>query len=207
MILNINDIDKSIYLKKKSKKFGIIYKIENKLNSDYYIGSSNNIYKRYYTHIRDIRKNNNTCVKLVRAAQKYGEDNFEFSILAKCPIEYTIKLEQWFLDNLSPKYNIAKIAGSNHGIKRSEKFKKIKSKSQKNNWLNFDYRNHHLDKLSLNWKSGSNHRMAKINEEKASKIKKLLSDGKNCVEVSRLLDVGYHIVKDIKRNKTWKNVK
>ena len=111
------------------------------------------------------------------------------------------------LDNLKPKYNIAKIAGSNYGIKRSEKVKKLKSESQKNKWLDKDYRNHHLSKLSTNWRGGSEHRMAKINEEKVLEIKDLLKKGFNAVQVSNSLGVSYHIVKDIKRNKTWKNVK
>jgi group I intron endonuclease len=207
MILNVSNTDKSMHIKKNSAKFGIIYKIENKINSDFYIGSTNNLYKRYYTHINDIRTSSKTCVRLIRAAHKYGEDNLQFSILAKCPTEYTLKLEQWFLDNLKPKYNIAKIAGSNYGIKRSEEVKKAKSESQKNKWLDDDYRNHHLSKLSNNWKGGSKHHMAKVNEEKVAEIKDLFRKGFKPLEVSKFLGVSYYTVKDIKRNKTWKNVK
>jgi group I intron endonuclease len=205
MILGVSHKEKELFLTKKSKKFGIVYKIKNNINSDFYIGSTCNLYKRYYTHLRDIRSNKKTCVKLVRAANKYDEDNFEFNIIAKCPPEYVLKLEQWFLDNLKPKYNVAKVAGSNEGIKRTEECKKAKAIQQKEKWLDENYRNHHLESLSNNWKSGSGHRMAKINEQVAKEVKDLIKLGKSCKEIKELKNISIHIVKDIKRGKTWKN--
>ena len=153
-----------------------------------------------------MKTNKKSCVKLNRAAQKYGFDNFKFEIIARCPFEYVLKLEQWFITNLNPEYNIAKFAGSNLGIKRSTEVKLQRSMIQKKNWLNDEYRQHHLDKLSLNWKLGSNHKGAKIDEAVVIKIKILISQLKTSVEIANELNVGYHTVKDIKRNKTWKHV-
>jgi group I intron endonuclease len=204
MLLNISNKDKQEYFSKK-KKGGIVYKITNILDNNFYIGSSTNLNKRYYTHLNDMRTEKKTCIKLNRAVKKYNESNFKFEILAKCPIEYVIKLEQWFISNLNPHYNIAKIAGSNLGIKRSKKVKKERSKIQKLNWTKEDYRTRHIEKLSLNWKKGSLHKLAKVNEEVAKNIKMLLNS-KTCLEVSNELNISVYIIKDIKRNKTWRHV-
>ena len=205
MILSISDIDKKTYLCKNCKH-GIVYKITNTLNEDFYIGSSTNLYKRYYTHMNHMRKGIKSCVILNRAAKKYDEKNFSFEILAKCPIEYVIKLEQWFITNLKPHYNVAKIAGSNFGIKRTEEVKLKKSISQKENWKDDDYRSKHLENLSKNWKSGASHRMAKLTEEQVINIKKLLKDGYLPKQISDKLNVSYYSVKDINKGKSWKNI-
>lgn len=205
MILAINYIDKQKFFRKKSKD-GVIYKITNLINGDFYIGSSTNLYKRYYTHLNHMRTSRKTCVKLNRAVQKHGEENFKFEIIARCPVEYVLKLEQWFLINLNPKYNIAKIAGSNLGVKRSEEVRAKRSLIQKENWKNDDYKKHHLEKLSSNWKKGSAHHGAKINDDVVRQIKTLLSEGFTCKDVATRLTVSHHTVKDIKRNKTWKHV-
>ena len=205
MILDITVSDKDKYFRKNSKD-GVIYKITNLINGELYIGSSTNLYKRYYTHLNHMRSQKKTCIKLNRAVNKYGEDNFKFQIIARCPIEYVIRLEQWFISNLYPQYNIAKIAGSNLGIKRSKEVKLERSNIQKKNWDNVEYRKHHLQKLSENWKQGSNHRGAKINESKVIEIKTLLNQSVASVNIANQLNVSLYTVKDIKRGKTWKNV-
>jgi group I intron endonuclease len=147
-----------------------------------------------------------SCIKLTRAAQKYGENNFSFEIIATCPIEYVLKLEQWFITNLNPQYNIAKIAGSNLGIKRTEETKLKKSVSQKEKWKDETYRTKHLENLSKNWRAGANHRMAKLTEEQVIEIKKQLANGFFPKQVADDLKMSYHSVKDIHRGKTWKTI-
>lgn len=205
MVLNITKEDKIKYFKNNCKE-GLIYKIENSLNNDFYIGSTSNLKKRYYTHLYDIRKNKNTCAKLIRASNKYGEQNFIFGIIEKCDVNKLLEREQYYLDKLNPKYNIAKIAGSNLGIKRTEETKLKKSNIQINNWNNDEYRKRHLEQLSKNWKKGSFHKMAKITEKEVKEIKIKLQEGLGSKEISNALNVSYHSVKDIKRNKTWKHV-
>jgi len=87
-----------------------IYKISNTLNSQFYIGSSVNIEQRYKYHLTRLKHNKHPNIHLQRAVNKYGIENFKFEIIQKCPKEYTVKLEQWFLDNLNPTYNICKVA-------------------------------------------------------------------------------------------------
>ncbi len=205
MILNITPEQNNKYFKNNSKG-GVIYKIENTLNKDFYIGSTGNLIKRYYTHLNQIRSNKELCKKLVRAVNKYGEENFIFNIIEECSVENVLIREQYYLNELNPKYNIAKIAGSNLGIKRDEETKLKKSISQKENWLKEDYRKKHLEQLSKNWKKGSNHKMAKITEEIAKEIKIKLIEGLNAKQISEVLSLSYYLVKDIQRNKTWKHV-
>ena len=57
-----------------------IYKIVNKINSHFYIGSTINIKKRIASHKKGLRKGNHHCIFLQRAYNLYGEDSFEFVI-------------------------------------------------------------------------------------------------------------------------------
>lgn len=58
-----------------------IYKITNLINDKCYIGQTNNIKKRHREHFTSLRLNNHFNIHLQRAWNKYGEENFEFSIL------------------------------------------------------------------------------------------------------------------------------
>jgi group I intron endonuclease len=96
-----------------------IYQIKNNFNQKIYLGSSKNLSRRELEHFGSLRRGNHFNKHLQRAYNKYGKDVFEFRILARCPKEYCIKLEQWFLDNLKPLYNIRINATSNKGLKLS----------------------------------------------------------------------------------------
>lgn len=206
MILNISNQEKINCFQKKSKQC-VIYKITNLLNDDFYIGSTINLYQRYRIHLRDIKNNKKTCTKLVRAVNKYKKENFSLTILATSPKEYLLKLEQWFIDNLKPKYNIAPIAGSNFGIKRTEETKLKNSISQKNVWKNEDYRKHSLENLSKNWKAGEKHVMSKVTDLQVIEIKKQLLAKIKMTAISKNLNISLYIIKDIKRGRTWNHIK
>ena len=206
MILAISSESKQKYFSEKQKG-GVVYKITNEVDGKFYIGSTNNLIKRYYTHIHDIRSGKNTCVKLIRAVNKHGEENFKFEIVCECPTDDILKTEQEYIDSLKPHYNVAKIAGSNLGIKRTEEVKLKKSASQKENWKDEAYRTKHLENLSKNWKTGSSHSMAKLTDEQVIEIKKQLASGLLPKQVADKLGLSYHSIKDIHRGPTWKHVK
>ncbi len=92
-----------------------IYKILNKQTSDYYIGSSKNIHKRWTTHKHDLNKNNHHNSFLQRAWNKYGSENFIFEIIEECNIELLLEKEQIYLNN-NPKYNIGLIASGGDNL-------------------------------------------------------------------------------------------
>lgn len=108
--------------KTKLNKSGV-YKITNKVNGKFYIGSATNFYHRFYTHLWGLNNNKHYNKYLQKSWNKYGESSFKFEALATCPQEYLLKLEQWFIDNLKPSYNLSKIAGSMKGHVKSEEAK------------------------------------------------------------------------------------
>lgn len=88
---------------KKQERLCGIYKIENKINSKVYIGQSNNIYKRWYAHKNDLRRNVHDNDYLQHAWNKYGEENFEFSIVELCEnnIDVLNSREQFYIDKFN----------------------------------------------------------------------------------------------------------
>lgn len=68
---------------------------------------------------------------LQRAFNKYGKESFRFEIVAVCPAEYVLKLEQFFIESINPYYNICKVAGSSLGVKRTAEYKKKLSDASK----------------------------------------------------------------------------
>ena len=63
-----------------------IYKIRNKINNKVYIGQSVKIEERWKSHILSSRqeKITNNSQIIHKAINKYGVENFEFSILEEC---------------------------------------------------------------------------------------------------------------------------
>ena len=106
-----------------------IYKITNIVNNHCYIGSAINIEGRWRTHKSFLNKGKHHSIYLQRAWNKYGENNFEFSILEKCEDSLLIEREQFYFEEINPEYNICKIAGSCLGIKFSDESNLKKSLS------------------------------------------------------------------------------
>lgn len=90
----------------KNLNFCGIYMIINIVNSHRYIGSSVNIKKRLFHHRSNLRHNCHSNAHLQNAWNKYGEDNFIFTILEKCDTDVRFKREQYYVDTLTPEYNI-----------------------------------------------------------------------------------------------------
>ena len=108
-----------------------VYGIFSKIDDRVYIGSATNFDLRKKTHFDKLKSNVHTNKPLQNFVNKYGIENIEFRILAKCPSEYCIKLEQFFLDNFDNKFNIRLVAESNFGLKASEETKQKMSKVRK----------------------------------------------------------------------------
>ncbi len=66
------------------EKISGIYKIENIINGNVYIGQSKDVRNRMYSHKSELKKNKHCNIHLQRAWNKYGEDNFKFIILEEC---------------------------------------------------------------------------------------------------------------------------
>jgi hypothetical protein len=111
---------KTVIIKDNKNKSGV-YKFNNKLNGNFYIGSSVNLSRRFnnYFSLSYISKVKNHLT-ISRAIIKYGYSNFELEILEYCDVSDLLLLEQFYIDKLKPAYNIAKIAGSTLGIKKTK---------------------------------------------------------------------------------------
>lgn len=115
------DKDKFIVYKENKNKSGI-YRWNNLITGDSYVGSAINLTNRLrnYFSFRLLKS------KILRGKSiinnsllKYGYNNFSLDILEYCEPSMLIKREQYYIDVLKPKYNILKIAGSSLGYKHS----------------------------------------------------------------------------------------
>ena len=103
---------------------GGIYGIINTVNGHIYIGSSRNIMSRWRQHRKHLNMQIHHSLYLQKAWNKYGSSSFALKpLLYINDLNKLIFFEQIFLDKLKPQYNVAKIAGSVLGIKRSAEFK------------------------------------------------------------------------------------
>lgn len=64
-----------------------IYRIRNVVSGRFYIGSSEDIYRRFEAHRQKLRKGNHTNVGLQASWSKHGEDIFKFDVLQRVPLE------------------------------------------------------------------------------------------------------------------------
>jgi group I intron endonuclease len=97
-----------------------IYAIVNLVNGKRYYGCASYLRKRRNVHWSLLRRGKHGNEHLQRAFNKYGEQNFEFTVIELVPVEKLLKTEQRYLDQNNGGYNIAIVAGaSNRGRKHS----------------------------------------------------------------------------------------
>jgi group I intron endonuclease len=137
-----------------------IYAIVNQVNGKMYIGSSKNLERRHYEHLKLLRRNRHglryrngqlrgQLDHLQKAFSSYGEQAFKWEVLEYCKEERLKKREQYYIDkynvfnpycgyNLSPKTERIimtdeikeKIRQGNLGKKKSEEMKKKLSETK-----------------------------------------------------------------------------
>lgn len=109
-----------------------IYQIKNIVNGHIYIGSTIDFKKRWKAHKQELRTGSHHSIHLQRAWNMYGENAFEFSVL--CEVDDTSSLldvEQAYLDECAPEYNICSKAGSPLGVKHTDETKRKLSEAHK----------------------------------------------------------------------------
>jgi len=102
-----------------------IYAIINKTNGKRYIGSSIDVEKRFKNHLVTLRKGKHHNIKLQRAYNKHGENNFINNIIEEClERDDLFNREQWYLDNTICDYNVSPTAGGGYlGAEAVQKMK------------------------------------------------------------------------------------
>lgn len=122
------------------EKISGIYKITNKINGKYYIGSSDNIIGvtgRWCEHINGLKADRHDNSYLQRSWNKYGLSVFEFSILKEIPKSDLLMIEQQYLNEAKKDgkqcYNLSFLAagGGFTGHHHSEESKKRMSEKMK----------------------------------------------------------------------------
>lgn len=207
-----------------------IYRIRNLSNDKIYIGSAVNIKGRWRTHKSDLNLNKHHSPYLQRAWNKYGEENFEFSVIE---IVYDknelLNREQFWMDETNSYdsklgYNISKHAGSRLGVPASEETKMKMSESQKGNQNSLGHKHteeskqkmsnsrkgnlsdNHLKTLS-NKAKGENNPTARLTESEVLEIRRLVKEGNlRDVDIANQFGITRHMVYSIKTYRTWKHV-
>lgn len=107
-----------------------VYQIRNKVNDKKYIGSSVNVRDRWRLHLSHLQRQIHGNVYLQRAWNKYGVENFDFTVLIYCDPENTLIYEQACLEGLKPEYNIATDARApTKGMKASDETRRKMSET------------------------------------------------------------------------------
>jgi group I intron endonuclease len=113
-----------------------IYKIINRANGKYYVGSSRNIKQRWESHRYYLTRNTHSNLHLQAAWNKYGKEKFFIEIINRIDASLLLDTEQLYLDNAKLEhnkcYNITYVAGGGwdfppeimEKIKRNHKYYK-----------------------------------------------------------------------------------
>ncbi len=170
-----------------------IYKIENLISKKSYIGQSKDIEVRWCTHRNNLNKSKHRNGHLQNSYNKYGKENFEFSILEEVastdsPVLLKNILEEreqsWVdLYDFDMLYNICPVSGSCLGMKHSEETKNKMSESRLGE-KNHNYGKHlseETKKKMSEAQKGEKHHMfgKKLSEETKLKLSKARKGEKN----------------------------
>lgn len=114
--------------KEKNEIISCVYKITCKENGKFYIGSTTDLIKRRIVHRFELRFHRHFNRFLQADFERFGDDNFKFSIIEQvgksCSRISLYKLEQKYMDELNPDYNIIRIV--TYPSKKNKKHKKRK---------------------------------------------------------------------------------
>jgi group I intron endonuclease len=76
-----------------------VYEIRHRRSGKRYVGSAANIVNRWTVHRCHLRRGSHHCQHLQRAWNKYGEGQFVFAVLERCPVDRLAKREQYHMDS------------------------------------------------------------------------------------------------------------
>lgn len=164
-----------------------IYKIINKVNGKFYLGSSKDIDKRWERHLYQLRSNRHHSIHLQRAWTKYGESNFSFEVMQILPSDIDQKQlfnqEKKLLDELMPwddsiGYNMSRSTDGGDLISYHPNIKDIREKQknyQKDKWdrLSEEEKLEYAEKMkgegNPNWRGGKSIFICPICQNKCKK--------------------------------------
>lgn len=198
-----------------------IYKIKNIVNGKTYIGSSTDVKKRWRDHKWYLKNNLHHNSHLQNAVNKYGLDNFEFSILLECSKENLIneeidQIKKHKSDNKISGYNVNKPnkLTYNNGKKHGKTPKKMFGKDnpmygkfgEKHPKFGFKMSDEMKLVMSkkMSGKKGSKSNARKLNDDDVLIIREYYEKGiYNQTELGKMFNVSQVTIGDVVNYKRW----
>ena len=103
-------------------KISGIYRITNTITGDFYIGSSNDVKRRWNEHKCKSKWNEQPNNQMYIDMRKHGVDKFVFEIIEEVEENKLKEAEQQFIETLQPSYNQMNAKGWN--IERYKEYRK-----------------------------------------------------------------------------------
>lgn len=178
-----------------------VYLIRNKVNGKSYVGSALNIKSRWNTHISRLNGGKKELCNpyLLNSWNKYGHDNFEFSVIEECTQELLHDKELYWmrqLNTLWPNGFNLREAG-NHGRLSEDTKKKIGLANSLK--VRTTEAKDKIRKANLGTKSNS----VKLNESKVRQIYIRLNLGEKYQNLAKEFNVSYQTITNIGKKIGW----
>jgi len=188
-----------------------IYQIRNKINNKIYIGSTNNINKRWNNHKSKLNNKIHENSYLQAAWDKYGEENFEFSIIEQVNDQNRIEKEIFYLQETKSYerdigYNFDKNptdkSGKNNPFYGKQHSKETKDKIK----LIANNRSDELKNKMGEKNRGENHGQALLNWDIVREIRRLYElGGQTHRSLALKYNVSYGTISAILYKRSWKD--
>ena len=131
-------------------KISAVYKITNTITGDFYIGSSNDIKRRWVEHKKPSTWKKCPNIPMYKDMNELGLDKFDFQVITEAESCSLRELEQQFIETLQPTYNNYNANGLN--IERLKEYNKEYNKEYKNQLCSFNGQTITLNALSMRFR-------------------------------------------------------
>ncbi|UGO50761.1 homing endonuclease [Bacillus phage vB_BanS_Sophrita] len=189
-----------------------IYRITNKINGKSYIGSSVNIGIRFNKHLSMLRNNKHVSKHLQHAFNKYGECNFYISVIEEVNEQNLLEREDYYIDlydacNRRFGYNSTS-ATRREGYSHSEETKRKISEAQIGRVFTEETRKRISDALRAKGERldkdtrrriAEHNRRLHMSEEVENEIRRLILEGKQGKEISKMFGYSPNVISRLKR--------
>lgn len=187
-----------------------IYQIKNTINGKIYIGSTNNVRKRWNNHRCKLNNNKHENQYLQLAWQKYGESSFEFTIIEEVNDKNRIEREIYYLNETKSYernigYNFDKNPTDKSGINNSFYGKQHSEETKQKLREIATNRSENVKKKMGLKNKGENSAHAKLNWTIVREIRYLYSlENETYKSLSKKYKVAETTIQAIMNGKSWK---
>lgn len=186
----------------------IIYKAENKVTGEVYIGATKlSLNSRKYNH--EYNAANNPTSKLHQSIAKHGKENFEWTVIDSADNkEDALLLERVYIDHYLSFYSLNGNRGGQglSGRKHSDETKQL-MRDKKLGIPKSDQHKMNMSKSAKGKHHGELSGLSKLTEKDVREIKRLLSATKLTQhQIANFFNVSQPTIWNIKNNKTWTHI-